>query len=134
MNWEFKKIMEIERQLMEARNKLCNEACQTIGKEVEDAAMPGVTVSSGSIRAATVSFSAIAGSKGFVLAPEYYISKSQSDLVTSALAASAKRDGASGLRDKLADMVSNRSVTVKGVSHQLNPYTVSVLENALAEM
>lgn len=134
MNREFQKIMEIEKKLMETRDQLCNEVCQAIGRDVEGAVMPGVKVSSRDIRAAIVSFSAIANSKVLSLSPHYYIPKSQSELVTTALTASARSNGASGLHDKLAEMVESQKVTVKEASYQLNPYTVSVLKSALAEM
>lgn len=103
---------------------------------IENAVLDGVEQKKGNLNAGTVKLSTMMASDSHIMSAEYYLPKSQGDLVRKTLSPAAERGDVITFRKKLNEMVESKRVelTSGGMknTYPLNPKTVECLEEFLA--
>lgn len=116
------------------------ESVEGLAKRIEkDAVLDGVEPNNDtSLSYGTVKLSAIRASGKSVLSAEYYLPKSQANLVRNALTPAAERGDIVAFQKKLVEMIENTSVeSVSGsvkTRHPLNSKTLEILKDFAAPL
>lgn len=115
------KIIAEEEKIRQEINTLKEEICL----EIEARTMEGVTFVKSELNIAIIRFRTIQESNRMNLSPDYYLPKSQAELVR------RKLKSATYMKDFVAyitEMYQKKCVTIGHESYSLNPVTLSVLE------
>lgn len=116
------------RKAQELLRKAMENLKEDVGKELKTVQpLDGVRPTTGSVRGAVVSFSAISSSPNLVLSPSYFLQGCQTEAMSSYLLA----DDISfdTFLERLKKCIAKKSITVKGEQTFLNPNTVAALES-----
>lgn len=116
------------RKAQELLRKAMENLKEDVGKELKTVQpLDGVRPTTGFVRGAVVSFSAISSGPNLVLSPSYYLQDCQTEAVSSYLLADDLSFDT--FQERLKKCIAKKSITVKGEQTFLNPNTVAALES-----